>query len=43
MRSLKLNEEYELEDLTREIEVNLIGPMRMVQQFCRTCEPDSAH
>lgn len=33
MRNLKLNEERDLEDVTREIEVNLSGPVRMVQQF----------
>ncbi len=33
MRNLKLNEERGLEDVTREIEINLNGPVRMVQQF----------
>ncbi|WP_428390537.1 SDR family oxidoreductase [Lichenicoccus sp.] len=33
MRSLKLSEKRDLEDVTREIEINLSGPMRMVQQF----------
>ena len=33
MRNLKLNEDRALEDVTREIEVNLSGPVRMVQQF----------
>jgi uncharacterized oxidoreductase len=33
MRNLKLNEERGLEDVTREIEVNLCAPVRMVQQF----------
>ncbi|WP_428483514.1 SDR family oxidoreductase [Rhodopila sp.] len=33
MRNLKLNEARDLEDVTREIEVNLSGPIRMVQQF----------
>ena len=33
MRNLKLNEERSLEDATREIEINLSGPVRMVQQF----------
>ena len=33
MRNLKLNQERDLEDVTREIEVNLSGPVRMVQQF----------
>lgn len=33
MRNLKLNDSRGLEDLTREIEINLNGPVRMVQQF----------
>ncbi len=33
MRNLKLNEDRGLQDVTREIEVNLAGPVRMVQQF----------
>ncbi len=33
MRNLKLGEERSLEDATREIEINLNGPVRMVQQF----------
>ena len=33
MRNLKLSEERSLEDATREIEINLNGPVRMVQQF----------
>ena len=33
MRNLKLNQGRELEDVTREIDVNLNGPLRMVQQF----------
>jgi uncharacterized oxidoreductase len=33
MRNLNLNQERSLEDLTREIEVNLSGPVRMIQQF----------
>ncbi len=33
MRNLKLNDSRDLEDVTREIEVNLSGPVRMVQQF----------
>lgn len=33
MRNLRLNEEHDLEDVTREIEINLCGPVRMVQQF----------
>ena len=33
MRNLNLNQERDLTDVTREIEVNLSGPVRMVQQF----------
>ena len=33
MRNIRLNDERGLEDVTREIEVNLSGPVRMVQQF----------
>ena len=33
MRNLDLNQERGLEDVTREIGVNLYGPVRMVQQF----------
>ncbi|MFV0467513.1 MAG: SDR family oxidoreductase [Dysgonomonas sp.] len=33
MRKLALLKEQELTDLTREIEINLMGPIRMVQQF----------
>ena len=33
MRNIKLNEERDLVDLTREIEVDLSGPVRMIQQF----------
>lgn len=33
MRNLQLDQSRELGDLTREIEINLMGPMRMVQQF----------
>ncbi|WP_174297818.1 SDR family oxidoreductase [Sphingomonas bacterium] len=33
MRNLNLNQERDLADVTREIEVNLMGPVRMVQQF----------
>lgn len=33
MRNLKLREERDLLDVTREIEVNLSGPVRMVQRF----------
>jgi uncharacterized oxidoreductase len=33
MRNLNLNSDRDLYDVTREIEVNLSGPVRMVQQF----------
>jgi uncharacterized oxidoreductase len=33
MRNLNLNQDRDLNDVTREIEVNLSGPVRMVQQF----------
>ena len=33
MRNLNLNQDLGLEDLTREIDINLSGPVRMVQQF----------
>jgi uncharacterized oxidoreductase len=33
MRNLNLDQERDLTDLTREIEINLCGPVRMVQQF----------
>ena len=33
MRNLDLNQERGLDDVTREIEINLSGPVRMVQQF----------
>ena len=33
MRNIKLDGERSLQDVTREIEVNLSGPVRMVQQF----------
>ena len=33
MRNLNLNSDRDLNDLTREIEINLSGPVRMVQQF----------
>jgi uncharacterized oxidoreductase len=33
MRKLILHDDHELNDLTREIEINLVGPVRMVQQF----------
>jgi uncharacterized oxidoreductase len=33
MRSLNLNQDRDLNDVTREIEINLSGPVRMIQQF----------
>lgn len=33
MRPIIVHEQHDLEDLTREISINLMGPMRMVQQF----------
>lgn len=33
MRKLNLHQSHELTDITREIEINLMGPIRMVQQF----------
>ena len=33
MRNLDLNQDRELEDVTREIQINLDGPIRMIQQF----------
>ena len=33
MRNLDLNQDRDLTDVTREIEINLSGPVRMVQQF----------
>lgn len=33
MRNIRLDGERSLEDVTREIEINLSGPVRMVQQF----------
>lgn len=33
MRKISLHSSYDLQDITREIEINLIGPIRMVQQF----------
>lgn len=33
MRKLPLQQEHGLTDITREIEINLMGPIRMVQQF----------
>jgi uncharacterized oxidoreductase len=35
MRNLDLNRDRDLVDVTREIEINLSGPVRMVQQFLR--------
>jgi uncharacterized oxidoreductase len=33
MRKIFLNDDHELSDITREIEINLMGPIRMVQEF----------
>lgn len=33
MRKLVLHDHHELTDITREVEINLMGPIRMVQQF----------
>ena len=33
MRNISLNQERDLDDVTREIDINLSGPVRMVQQF----------
>ena len=33
MRNLNLNQDRDLNDVTREIEINLSGPVRMIQQF----------
>ena len=33
MRNLNMNRGHELSDVTREVEINLSGPVRMVQQF----------
>jgi uncharacterized oxidoreductase len=33
MRTINFNQDHDLSDLTREIEINLCGPMRMAQQF----------
>ena len=33
MRKISLHHTHELPDITREIDINLIGPIRMVQQF----------
>lgn len=33
MRKISLHQPHELTDITREIEINLMGPIRMVQQF----------
>lgn len=33
MRKISLHDQYDLNDITREIEINLMGPIRMVQQF----------
>src|SRR5580692_11766590 len=33
MRNLNLNQPRDLKDVTREIDINLSGPVRMIQQF----------
>jgi uncharacterized oxidoreductase len=33
MRKISLHETHDLHDITREIEINLMGPVRMIQQF----------
>ncbi|WP_460934059.1 SDR family oxidoreductase [Spirosoma humi] len=33
MRKISLHHQHELTDITREVEINLMGPIRMVQQF----------
>ena len=33
MRKISLHHQHELTDVTREIEINLMGPIRMIQQF----------
>lgn len=33
MRKISLHHEHALNDITREIEINLMGPIRMIQQF----------
>ncbi|ATL48925.1 short-chain dehydrogenase [Chitinophaga caeni] len=33
MRKISLHHQHDLEDITREVEINLMGPVRMVQQF----------
>jgi uncharacterized oxidoreductase len=33
MRNLNLNQDHDLNDITREIDINLSGPVRMVQKF----------
>lgn len=33
MRKISLHHRHDLADITREIEINLMGPIRMVQQF----------
>lgn len=43
MRNLKLGDHHSLEDVTREIDIDLAGPIRMVQQFLPQlkAEPDA--
>jgi uncharacterized oxidoreductase len=33
MRNMKLTDDRDLDDVTREVEINLSGPLRMIQQF----------
>lgn len=42
MRKLVLHDEHELLDITREVEINLMGPIRMVQQFLPHLKKKSA-
>ena len=42
MRKISLQTETELTDITREIEINLMGPIRMVQQFLPHLKTKSA-
>lgn len=39
MRKLDLQQERDLADVTREIEINLSGPVRMIQNSCRSSRP----
>ena len=42
MRKISLLHEYPLTDITREIEINLMGPIRMIQQFLPHLKKQSA-